>query len=44
MYDTFYKLSDTMQQIQAYVEQVILGHVPGIWMRFSPASPASPLP
>src|ERR1700735_2198157 len=30
VYDTFYKLSDTMQQIQAYVEQVILGHVPGI--------------
>jgi regulator of protease activity HflC (stomatin/prohibitin superfamily) len=30
VYDTFYKLSDTMQQIQAYVEQVILGHVPGM--------------
>jgi len=25
VYDAFYKLSDPMQQIQAYVEQVILG-------------------
>jgi len=30
VYDAFYKLSDPMQQIQAYVEQVILGHVPGM--------------
>jgi hypothetical protein len=27
VYDAFYKLSDPMQQIQAYVEQVILGYV-----------------
>ena len=26
VYDAFYKLSDPMQQIQAYVEQVILGY------------------
>ena len=32
MYDAFYKLSDPMQQIQAYVEQVILGHVPGMML------------
>ena len=30
VYDAFYKLSDPMQQIQSYVEQVILGHVPGM--------------
>jgi regulator of protease activity HflC (stomatin/prohibitin superfamily) len=30
VYDAFYKLSDPMAQIQAYVEQVILGHVPGM--------------
>src|SRR6266404_3103168 len=30
VYDAFYKLSYPMQQIQAYVEQVILGHVPGM--------------
>src|SRR6201988_2773120 len=29
-FDAFYKLSDPVQQIQAYVEQVILGHVPGM--------------
>ena len=29
-YDAFYKLSDPAQQIKAYVEQVILGHVPGM--------------
>jgi hypothetical protein len=27
VYDAFYKLSDPMQQIQAYVKQVILGDV-----------------
>ena len=27
VYDAFYKLSDPMQQIQAYVEQVILGEM-----------------
>ncbi len=30
VYDAFYKLSDPDQQIQSYVEQVILGHVPGM--------------
>jgi regulator of protease activity HflC (stomatin/prohibitin superfamily) len=30
VFDAFYKLSDPMQQIQSYVEQVILGHVPGM--------------
>jgi regulator of protease activity HflC (stomatin/prohibitin superfamily) len=29
-YDAFYKLSNPMEQIQSYVEQVILGHVPGM--------------
>jgi regulator of protease activity HflC (stomatin/prohibitin superfamily) len=30
VYDAFYKLSDPAAQIQSYVEQVILGHVPGM--------------
>ncbi|HUO22659.1 MAG TPA: SPFH domain-containing protein [Caulobacteraceae bacterium] len=30
VYDAFYKLSDPTTQIQSYVEQVILGHVPGM--------------
>ena len=30
VYDAYYKLSDPVQQIQSYVEQVILGHVPGM--------------
>lgn len=30
VYDAFYKLSDPMAQIKSYVEQVILGHVPGM--------------
>jgi regulator of protease activity HflC (stomatin/prohibitin superfamily) len=30
IYDAFYKLSNPMAQIQSYVEQVILGHVPGM--------------
>lgn len=30
VYDAFYKLSDPVQQIKSYVEQVILGHVPGM--------------
>src|SRR5271156_4934049 len=30
VYDAFYKLANPIQQIQAYVEQVILGHVPGM--------------
>jgi regulator of protease activity HflC (stomatin/prohibitin superfamily) len=29
-FDAFYKLSNPEEQIQAYVEQVILGHVPGM--------------
>jgi regulator of protease activity HflC (stomatin/prohibitin superfamily) len=29
-FDAYYKLSNPMQQIQSYVEQVILGHVPGM--------------
>ena len=29
-FDAFYKLSNPAEQIQAYVEQVILGHVPGM--------------
>ncbi len=28
--DAFYKLANPSQQIQSYVEQVILGHVPGM--------------
>jgi regulator of protease activity HflC (stomatin/prohibitin superfamily) len=30
IYDAFYKLSNPVEQIQSYVEQVILGHVPGM--------------
>ncbi len=30
VYDAFYRLSDPVVQIQSYVEQVILGHVPGM--------------
>ncbi len=30
VYDAFYKLADPQAQIQSYVEQVILGHVPGM--------------
>ncbi|MGB7098535.1 MAG: SPFH domain-containing protein, partial [Xanthobacteraceae bacterium] len=30
IYDAFYKLTNPMEQIQSYVEQVILGHVPGM--------------
>jgi regulator of protease activity HflC (stomatin/prohibitin superfamily) len=30
VFDAYYKLSDPIQQIQSYVEQVILGHVPGM--------------
>src|ERR1700675_495960 len=29
VYDAYYKLSDPVAQIKSYVEQVILGHVPG---------------
>ena len=30
VFDAFYKLANPLQQIQSYVEQVILGHVPGM--------------
>src|SRR5271169_4723398 len=30
VYDAYYKLSNPVQQIKSYVEQVILGHVPGM--------------
>jgi len=30
VYDAYYKLSNPVAQIQSYVEQVILGHVPGM--------------
>src|SRR5271170_6296108 len=30
VYDAFYKLADPQPQIKSYVEQVILGHVPGM--------------
>jgi len=30
VYDAFYKLTNPAEQIQSYVEQVILGHVPGM--------------
>ena len=30
VYDAYYKLADPTAQIQSYVEQVILGHVPGM--------------
>ena len=30
VYDAFYRLSNPGEQIQSYVEQVILGHVPGM--------------
>ena len=30
VYDAYYKLSDPTSQIKSYVEQVILGHVPGM--------------
>src|SRR5580693_5048062 len=30
VYDAFYKLANPVEQIQSYVDQVILGHVPGM--------------
>lgn len=30
VYDAYYTLSNPVEQIQAYVEQVVLGHVPGM--------------
>jgi len=45
VYDAYYKLADPEAQIKSYVEQVILGHVPGMtWMRCLPVNPASPPP
>jgi regulator of protease activity HflC (stomatin/prohibitin superfamily) len=32
VYDAFYKLTDPVAQIKSYVEQVILGHVPGMML------------
>jgi regulator of protease activity HflC (stomatin/prohibitin superfamily) len=32
VYDAFYKLADPTAQIKSYVEQVILGHVPGMML------------
>jgi regulator of protease activity HflC (stomatin/prohibitin superfamily) len=32
VFDAFYKLSNPVEQIQSYVEQVILGHVPGMML------------
>ncbi len=41
VYDAFYKLSDPTAQIKSYVEQVILGHVPGMTLDDVFASQAS---
>ena len=41
VYDAFYKLSDPMQQIQAYVEQVILGCVSAVSSCFRSLQPDS---
>ena len=43
VYDAFYKLSDPVAQIKSYVEQVILGHVPGTrrWTKSSPRNRVS---
>jgi regulator of protease activity HflC (stomatin/prohibitin superfamily) len=41
VFDAFYRLSDPMQQIKSYVEQVILGHVPGMTLDEVFASQAS---
>ncbi len=44
VYDAYYKLSDPQPQIKSYVEQVILGHVPGMTLDevFTQANRASP--
>ena len=43
VYDAYYKLSDPVAQIKSYVEQVILGHVPGMTLdEVFASSPASP--
>lgn len=41
VFDAFYKLSDPTAQIKSYVEQVILGHVPGMTLDEVFASQAS---
>src|SRR3974390_2040551 len=41
VFDAFYKLSDPTAQIRSYVEQVILGHVPGMTLDEVFASQAS---
>jgi regulator of protease activity HflC (stomatin/prohibitin superfamily) len=41
IYDAFYKLSDPTAQIKSYVEQVILGHLPGMTLDEAFASQAS---
>lgn len=41
IFDAFYKLSDPAAQIKSYVEQVILGHVPGMTLDEVFASQAS---
>jgi regulator of protease activity HflC (stomatin/prohibitin superfamily) len=41
VYDAFYKLADPTPQIKSYVEQVILGHVPGMTLDDVFASQAS---
>jgi len=41
VYDAYYKLSDPEAQIKSYVEQVILGHVPGMTLDDVFASPSS---
>jgi regulator of protease activity HflC (stomatin/prohibitin superfamily) len=41
IFDAFYKLSDPTAQIKSYVEQVILGHVPGMTLDEAFASQAS---
>ena len=41
IYDAYYKLSDPTAQIKSYVEQVILGHVPGMTLDDVFASQAS---
>ena len=41
VYDAYYKLADPTSQIKSYVEQVILGHVPGMTLDEVFASQAS---
>jgi regulator of protease activity HflC (stomatin/prohibitin superfamily) len=42
VFDAYYKAGGSVAQIKSYVEQVILGHVPGMTLdEVSPASPVS---